>query len=349
MTETQRRRLWVPRGRAKAAVAVVGVLSLLGALAWLTVEWVTRLPDDAVLRVHDTVVTQEEFQQRLTVLEALYGVQPPEDGPDLDRFNGDAAKSVAVSLILDDAARERDIVVAGKTAQDALERLIRDQMPEGRDAFIEFLGSQGISEREVRDEVTRQMRSARLFDAVTESVPQVTDDDVREAYADREAQMVTPERRHLRNIVVETKSQAENIAANARDGADFAKLARDQSMDAATKDKGGDLGTLTADRLDPAFSKVAFAAPKGAVFGPVQSQYGWNVGRVVGIKPGTPLSFEQVADQLKETLQSERKLDTWRSWLAQQIEDAETEYADDYRPIDPDAPPSDTQQIPAPR
>lgn len=329
----------VPKGRAALAAVIAGVLVLAGSATQVAVSWATALPEDAVLRVAATTVTKDQFQQRITVLKALYGVRPPQGGAALEQFNKDAAKSVAVSTVLHQAAQERKIVIADKTAQDTLTKIINKQMPQGQKAFTQFLGSQGISQNDVLDEIKNQLETTRLFDSVTGKTPAVTDDDVKKAFKNRKAQMVKPEKRHLRNIVVGSKDEAERVLAQARGGTDFAKLAT-ASKDASTKDKGGDLGALTKDQLDPAFAKAAFAAKPNSYFGPVKTKAGWNVGQVLQIQRAVPLTYEQAKDQLKTDLVNERKLDAWRTWLANQIKNADVEYADGYLPDNPEAPPS---------
>lgn len=340
----RRRPTVVPTGRLhRVVVLVLGVLVLAGAGTQLGVAWATALPAGAVLRESGQVVTKADFQQRIHVLQALYGVTPPQGGPDLDKFTKDAAKSIAVSMILERAAADRHIVIADKAAQDALSNAI-DKQPQGRAAFDQFLASQGISEQEVIDELKRQLATNQLFGQVSAGVPAVTDTDVQQEYQRDNAQMVTPEHRHLRNIVVASQQQADQILAQARGGADFAALAAQNSQDASTKAGGGDLGTLTGDQLDPAFGKAAFAAPANSYFGPVQTQYGWNVGQVLEVQPGQQLTLDQARDQIKTDLTSKRKLDVWRGWLGGQIAAAQVQYAHGYQPDDPDAPPADSPQ-----
>jgi peptidyl-prolyl cis-trans isomerase C len=153
--------------------------------------------------------------------------------------------------------------------------------------------------------------------------------------------MRAPERRHLLNIVVETKKVAEQVADQLENGASFAGLARQVSLDPATRDKGGDLGLRVEDELDPTYAESAFGADEGAVFGPVRSQYGWNVGLVKEVVPGEPYPFAQVKQTLLESLTNAAKLDVWRSFLRDALADADVEYAADYRPDDPDSLPSD--------
>ncbi len=84
---------------------------------------------------------------------------------------------------------------------------------------------------------------------------------------------------------------------------------------------------------------MAFAAPVGGVFGPVQTQYGWNVGKVIQILPPAPAVFDQIKDDLRQQLQLDRQLTIWRDWMAGAIRKAHVRYADGYRPADPDSPP----------
>ncbi|NKQ54235.1 hypothetical protein HFP15_15205 [Amycolatopsis sp. K13G38] len=333
--------LLAPRGRARWAGLVVGLLVLAGASTQIGIAWATALPAGAVLRYGGTTISQDQFRHRIAVLSALYGVEPPADGPEADRFNRDAAKSTTVSLVLDQAARDKNVVIADKNAQDVLDKLISQNVTDGRAAFDQFLGTHGVSEADVLGEIKRQLATNRLMEIVTANVPKVTDADVRTAYDTHRSSMISPEKRHLRNIVVGSEAEANAMLAQLRGGADFGALAKASSLDQSTKDSGGDLGTLSADQMEDAYSKAAFAAPAGGLFGPVQTRYGWNVGQVVEVQQGQPLSFDQAKDQLRTDLQNQRTLDAWRAWLADQLKAANVEYADAYRPADPDAPPAD--------
>ncbi|GAA5108375.1 peptidyl-prolyl cis-trans isomerase [Haloechinothrix salitolerans] len=338
-----------PRARAAVATMIAATVTLLASLVHIGIDWATALPDDAVLQLDDTVVTEDEFEHRVDALSALYGVKRPEGGAEADRFRRDAAKAIAVSMILDRAASQRDVVIADKAAQDALGKIIEDQLNDNRSGFVQFLSTQGLAERDVLDEVKRQLATSRLFSEVTSDLGEVTDKEVRQTFEKRRDEMVVPERRHLRNIVVDTREKASDILAELDSGADFAVLAAESSMDGSTRDKGGDLGTLAADQLDKGFAKAAFGASEGSTFGPVKTKHGWNVGYVQSVKTEQQLSFEQVSDRLKTELTQQRKLEKWRSWLGDLIEAAEVEYVDEYRPADPDAPPETTQPAGAPR
>lgn len=328
-------------GRRRVVTMVVAATMLVGAASAITYDRLTGLPDDAALRVGEKVVTEAELEERIDALSALYGIQrPSDDSEKADEFLRDAAKAVAVSIVLDDVAREKGIDISDKTARDRLAEVIESTFgAAGRDEFVELLGQVGTSEKEVLAEIKRQQISSRLLRDVTSDVADVTKADVRAAFTQREDELVTPERRRLRNIVVSTKAKAKRLLGRAEAGAGFAALARKHSLDGSTRDDGGDLGFVSREQLEGSYAKVAFTTAKQVYFGPVRTEHGWNVGQVVAVRAERELSFSEVESNLRERLRSERELDAWHDWLVTKIREADVEYADRFRPPEPDTPP----------
>ncbi|SNR60325.1 peptidyl-prolyl cis-trans isomerase C [Haloechinothrix alba] len=327
--------------RVRVAFCTLLVLVIAAGSAVVVHDVVNRLPGDAALRVGEEVVTEQELQQRVEVLGGLYGVQPPEDPDKRDTFNRDAAKSVAVSKILDRTAQQEGIEVGEKEARDQLATVIDENFQGKREAFTQMLGEQGISEQDVLDEISRQLRNTRMFAKVTESAEQATDEDARTYYEENDKEMVSPEQRRISNIVLESQKAAEDVAKQARGGADFAALVEEYTIDEQTRNEGGDLGWVKKQDLESDYAGAAFGAEPGDVFGPVQSQGGWNVGKVTEVEEATQLSFEEVQDDLKARLDRNAQVELWREWLGDKIAAADVEYASQYRPDDPEAPPED--------
>lgn len=331
----------VPRSRrAQAVTAVVTVIALVG-VGFLVQRQLSALPGDAVLRIDDQVVTEAQFDKRVDTLGALYGVVEPEEGDERDEFHRDVAKSIAVSLMLDSAAKDHDIVISEKSARDTLSSMLKEQLGENpQQAFSDLLAEFSVSEDDILQEVSRQQAIARLFREVTQkSVDAVTAEDAKALYDADPTAFAVPEERRLANIVVATEAEATAVLGALQKGSDFATVARERSLDDATSDSGGVIGLVQASELDSTYAEAAFAAEPGALFGPVRSQYGWNVGKVVRVVPAKPQSFETVQVDAIDSLRSERAMDQWRSWLADLIKDADVEYAKAYRPAHPDEPP----------
>lgn len=302
------------------------------------------LPSNVAIEVGNTQITKAQLARRISVLKALYGVQNP-GGAKSSAFLRDMAQAVAMSTVLDHAAAARGVTVTQKSAQDTLASMISQQLgTTGSDpqaAFTQLLGQYGITEQEVLDEVARQQSIGLLFTNVTASVVKgVTEASARAYYDQDPNRFEKPESRTLSNIVVSSQTKAQQVLAALQHGTSFAAEAQAVSLDASTRTKGGSLGSVTAGQLDPAYAQVAFATAKGNLFGPVQTQYGWNVGLVQAITPAAQPPYADVSSTVLETLRSERASQEWQSWLRQQLAQAHVKYADAYRPAHPNALPS---------
>jgi parvulin-like peptidyl-prolyl isomerase len=106
------------------------------------------------------------------------------------------------------------------------------------------------------------------------------------------------------------KPAAEAILAQLRGGADFATVARAQSDDYASRDKGGDLEAFDKDgktqagqQMDPAIVKAALALKENEISDLIQTPFGWHVIQVV----------RKTVDSKETQLQAARtkKFDEW--------------------------------------
>jgi peptidyl-prolyl cis-trans isomerase C len=308
-------------------------------------------PPGAALEAEGRSVSVDELDHRVEVLRALYGVQPPkeDDTKAAAAFRGDAAKAVAVAVVIDQEVSRRKLTSAEKTARDAMDRFIADRYPQGgRAKFVEQLGQDGLAEKDVLAEFQRLLDTRRLYQAVTADV-KVDEAEVTKAFAERKERLAIPERRKLRHLVVSSEAGARAALARINGPESFTAVAKSVSLDASTKQQGGELGLLSADQLDPAFAKAAFSTPKGRTFGPVHTRYGWHAGVVEDITPGHPVTLAEVHDSFRDQLLNEKRLAVWRRYLADRIGRAKVCYADRFRPPDPSAPPPDlTPTVPAP-
>jgi peptidyl-prolyl cis-trans isomerase D len=106
-------------------------------------------------------------------------------------------------------------------------------------------------------------------------------------------------------VVEEKRKAAEAVMTEAREGADFAELARTHS-EGPSADRGGDLGTFTKDRMVAPFSEAAFSMAPGEISEPVRTRFGWHVIKVEAVNEASTETLEEARDGILETLKAER-------------------------------------------
>ena len=85
---------------------------------------------------------------------------------------------------------------------------------------------------------------------------------------------------HASHILVKTEDEAKQILEEIRQGASFAKMAQLKSQCPSGKN-GGDLGWFSRGAMVREFEKAAFEAEKGKVVGPIKTQFGWHLIKVL--------------------------------------------------------------------
>ena len=103
------------------------------------------------------------------------------------------------------------------------------------------------------------------------------------------------------------KKAATAIAARAKKGEPFDKLAKELSEDPSAKQNSGDLNFFPADQMVPEFSKAAFSMKKNEISEPVRSSFGYHVIKVTDTKDAETITLDKAKPQLVAYLQQQKK------------------------------------------
>ena len=147
---------------------------------------------------------------------------------------------------------------------------------------------------------------------------EIPEADIKAEFDEHRNRYVTPERRHVEQIVFPTMQEAEAAAARLKDGMSFAALAAERGL----KDKDIDLGSVSKSEIvDPAVANAAFAVKDGEVSAPVQGRFGAVIVSVSKIEPEVGKSLAEVTAQIRQQIANERAKAEVRS-LHEKVEEA---------------------------
>jgi len=85
------------------------------------------------------------------------------------------------------------------------------------------------------------------------------------------------------HILVKGEEKARELLDKVNAGESFAKLAQENS-DCPSGKRGGELGWFGRGQMVREFEQAAFDAEKGQVVGPVKTEFGWHLIKVLGKK-----------------------------------------------------------------
>jgi peptidyl-prolyl cis-trans isomerase C len=205
-----------------------------------------------------------------------------------------------------------DYMERKKNSQDGAE-------PDPKEAMEEMVNIELILQEAVkagfdkRPEVVKELERRRknlIVDAfVLERLrdTQFTDEQLKTKYEEEVAKLPTQEFR-ARHILAKTEGEAVEAIDALKSGGDFAKIAKEKSVD-PTAAKGGELGWFRLTAMVPSFAAAIEKLEVGAYTQtPVESQFGWHVIQLEEKrdtpKPDVP-PFEQVKDRMRTALAGE--------------------------------------------
>ncbi len=216
-------------------------------------------------------LTRDQIKRNLSNSSFLSSVQ-------IDQLNNLASQEREVSYIALTTEKYEDQISVSQSGISDYFDANNSNFVEGRKVKVDFveLSLENIDEPEDADEETLQ----NLFDENAELY-------------------INPERRRAQHILIEDETLANDLLNQIKEGADFAELAKSNSVDTSSNEQGGDLGLFERDLMGVEFDEAAFSMNVGDVSDVVSTDYGYfHIIKLTEIQTETAQSFEEVREQL---------------------------------------------------
>ncbi|WKV07776.2 peptidylprolyl isomerase [Thermoanaerobacterium sp. CMT5567-10] len=267
------------------------VLALTLALTTLTSCGVNK---NIVAKVDDQVITLKEYQDSFNQVKTQIE-SDPQYTKDIWNQNYNEQKFIDVvkNSVLDNLILEKLLIKeAEKEKITATDKEITDEYNS------EKATNSNVTKETAKDNVLVN----KLIDSWTKGV-KVTDSEAEKYYNDNKSQFEVVKASH---ILVSDEKTANEIYDKLKNGANFAELAKQYSIDTSTKDNGGELGEFPRGTMVQEFEDAAFALNSGEISKPVKTQYGYHIIKSEGksIK-----SFNDVKSSIITYLENNKKQD----------------------------------------
>ncbi|WP_223537484.1 SurA N-terminal domain-containing protein [Pseudomonas sp. GL-B-16] len=174
-----------------------------------------------------------------------------------------------------------------------------------------------------------ELKKASFFDQVS-----VNDEDLQAAYQKEIANL--SEQRRAAHILIEVndktteaqaKAKIEEIQARLAKGEKFEALAKEFSQDPGSANNGGDLGYAGPGVYDPAFEKALYSLTMDQVSGPVRTDFGFHLVKLLGVEAPEVPAFASLKDKLTRGLKTQQVEQRFVE-ASKQLEDASFEASD---------------------
>ena len=285
--------------------------------------------DRIVARVNDDVITLSELQEEGLPLFAR--LRENYTGKELESQVQRAEREFLDQLIL----KRLQLQYAGQigiTASDnELNAALKDVLTRNnltQQQLTDLLIREGLTLQDYKDRLREQIILARLMNQAVRSRVSVDASEVEAYYQAHRDEFNQPAQVRVRHIffridagaarpqVDAVQERAMRVLQEARNGDDFADLARRYSED-ATAANGGDLGLIKRGQALPEFEEVIFAMKEGSISELIRSPNGLHIVKVEAFSKGSERPFSEIKVEIERRLLQEKIEKRFQDWTSE--------------------------------
>ena len=229
-------------------------------------------------------------------------------------------RALAGSAIQSRAVSER-LVALGEQQREVQESLISGEGFLGKVTITEAAAKAFFEANQAEFRTPEMIKAEYLVLAAEQlgAADPVTEDEVKAAYASRASQYRQGEQRRVSHILIPAaadakpadkeaaKKKTEGLLAELRKSPGrFAELAKQNSQDPGSAEKGGDLGVVTTGMMVKPFEDVAFKLKSGETSDVVETEFGYHIIRVTEVQAEQVKPLETVRAELTKELAKQK-------------------------------------------
>lgn len=226
---------------------------------------------------------------------------------------------------------------------------------------LDFKPSDFISKVNVTDEMLRSYYKANsaqyaipeqlkieyviLNNAAVASQVSITDADIKAYYEQNAKRYTVDEQRRASHILIAVKkdsapadvaaakAKAENLLIQLRKNpAEFAKLAKENSQDPGSAERGGDLDFFSHGMMVKPFEDAAYKLKQDEISDIVQSDFGFHIIKVTAIKPASVKSLDEAKAEITAEITKQLAAKKYAE-MAEVFSNTIYEQADSLKPV----------------
>ena len=232
--------------------------------------------------------------------------------------------------------RASSVQVSNEEAEAQLAK-IKQQFP-SEEVFQSEMKKSGLTMDQFMSNLKRSIRQTKWMQSQAQGKDAVTEDDAKKFYDANPDKFTNPDIVKASHILFRlapdaTSEQAKAAEKKAKDaivrankGESFDKLAAELSEEPGAKERGGDLGYFSKDKMVPEFADAAFAQKVGSVSAtPVKTKFGYHVIKVTDKKPAGTAAFDEAKGQIILFLQRQKQNDIFKGVIHDLRQEAKIE------------------------
>ena len=280
-----------------------------------------------LVNVNGVDITQAELDDIIKpMIESRLEMNQPTPETLLDQYKSQVLDNLITELLINQEYKANNITVTDQDVNDYVQKMLAAQDPPmSQDEFKKMIEMQGQTYEQWKNMMRDgRLKMQKLMEVKYPEETKVSEEDAKKFYGENSKYFDKPEKVRASHILVKAdksdpnvteqvraaaKAKAESLLKKVKEGADFADLAKANSDDTFSAQKGGDLGIFDKGTMVPEFSEAAFKLKPDQISDVVETQYGYHIIKVTGRTEASVVPFEKTKVNIVDYLKT-RKMQT---------------------------------------
>jgi len=263
-----------------------------------------------VAKVNGQIITLSDFQSRQLAAAQAARVEPANIGTFLRQNNAKILQEAIDDVLIMQRAEETGIKAPAPWVDEAIAGIKKDNNLNTQQEFEEALQREGLTLGELRQNIERGIVKRYVLDHDIRGKLEVSDSDLRAEYEKlKGTEFTRPASVSLLEILIKDDAggltRAREVAARAKDGEDFASLAKTYSG-APSKANGGEIGEIARPDMNKELAALTSALPVGGVSDPMPVEGGYRILKVAAKTEASTTPFEAGKERIRDRLMMAR-------------------------------------------
>lgn len=210
------------------------------------------------------------------------------------------------------AAKDRGINITDADVQkqiDQIKKGFKDQA-----AFEAALKNAGIDPTSLNEQIKTQLVTQKLVEQLSKNIATPTAAEIKAYYDSHKSEFGQTAAKRASHILVKDKATADKLLKELQGGADFSKLAKANSIDTVSAQKGGDLDWPTTPYV-PEFQAALDKLKVGELSKVVKTQFGYHIIKVTDERPSKQQPLSEVKAQIIQKITEQKRADLYQKLL----------------------------------
>ena len=244
----------------------------------------------------------------------------------VDAYGENALEILIRRTLIYQTAQKEGVSATNSEIEQKLKNLVNNEIDTSMQTYrikdrVDFekeLAKNGISLAQVEEKMSKKLRKQAELELLTEKLIAktitITDEELQKVYDQGYGEKIEAGR-----IVFKTHREAEEALKKLQSGADFATLAKNDSIDRASAARGGKMQPFSPK--DGIGAQVAHLKV-GELSDIIKTDYGYQIIKITERKPASNKSFKAVRGELEKIARNQQYKERLGPWLISLMENA---------------------------